>query len=803
MAGLGGIIKFGAAFLVAIGITGPLAAADGAKERPFARTAQSGPAVPFNIAAQPLTAAIEAFSEQSGLEVAYTTADLDGLEGNAVTGAHAPRDALRRLLQGTGITWRFTGARTVVLERPDTSGAVTLDPVTVEGKSETAWGPVDGYVATRSAAGSKTDTPLIETPQSVSVITRDQMAAQGASSLADALRYTPGVTGELYGIDTRGYGLQFRGFGKASDAKFYRDGLQLKGTAFASFLTLDPYGAERLDTLRGPASVLYGQGEPEGIINYITKRPLETPFYEVEGGIGNFDRYEGKFDISGPVTDDKSLLLRLTGLARTSDTQVDFVGAERFFIAPALTWRPTKDTTLTVNGHYQYDDVGWAIQFYPAQGTVEPNPNGTIPTSRFTGEPDFDDYELTQYSAGYLFEHRFNEMFQVRQNFRYAHLDNEQEGVFGSSLQGDLRTYDRYGDSGVSELDAIVVDSQAQADFTTDVLRHTLLGGLDFKRYRYSDLGSSYDVDPIDLFNPVYGSPIVFTGDYQDTDQKHWQVGLYLQDQIRLGNWALTLSGRQDWARTRTSDSVNLTSSDQKDHAFSGRAGLVYLFDGGVAPYFSYSESFLPVLGTDAAGAAFDPETGRQYEIGVKYQPPGWNAFVTVAAFELVRDNVLTTDPNNVNEQVQSGERRSRGIELEASASLDFGLDFKGAYALLDTEIANDNEGNEGNTPHGVPTHRLSLWADYTVPDGPLGGLGFGGGMRHIGSTYGDDANTFKVPAVTLFDASVHYDWKKFRFAIKAKNLFDKEYVASCFEAGFGCFYGERRVVVGTVRYRW
>jgi iron complex outermembrane recepter protein len=685
--------------------------------------------------------------------------------------------------------------------------------------SETAWGPVEGYVATRSATGTKTDTPLIETPQSISVITSDQMQAQGVQNLAQALRYTPGVTGELFGIDQRGYGLQIRGFRDNSDSIFYKDGLSLKGTAFTTFLPLDPYGAERIEVVRGPASVLYGQGEPSGIINYVTKRPLDKPFREVEFGAGNFNHYDGKFDFSGPVNQEKTLLYRLTGLVRDSDTQVDFVGQKRIFIAPALTWKPDADTTLTILSHYQRDKNGWAIQFYPAQGTALFNPNGHIPSNRFLGEPSFDSYEPTQYSIGYLFEHRANDVWTLRQNARYAGLDNpNQPIVYGAGFakdpvtnQPDLRTLNRFGDFGRSKLDTFAIDNQAQAKFATGPLAHTLLLGLDHQRYKVTDFGMSLNALTIDVFNPTYGQPVTPGAPYRDSDQRQAQTGLYLQDQIKFGGWVLSLGGRQDWAGNHMVDPVRPINSTQNDSAFTYRAGLLYHFDNGVAPYVSYATSFLPVLDADASGQPFRPQTGKQYEIGVKYQPPGVRAFVTVAAFDLTRQNVLTTDPTDREFQVQTGEIRSRGLEVEAVASLSSELNLRAAYTYLDTKITADTD-NVGNTPYGVPRHSFALWADYTIRGGTFTGLGFGAGVRYIGETFGTDANTYEIdgnvypfiiPSVTLADAAIHYDWRQFRFAVNAKNIFDGEHVASCFNFDSGCVYGERRRIIGSVRYRW
>jgi iron complex outermembrane receptor protein len=687
---------------------------------------------------------------------------------------------------------------------------IVLDPLRVEGEGEQASGPVDGYVATQGTTGSKTDTPIIETPQSISVITADQMDEQAAGRLGEAFRYTPGITAEQWGTDQRGYGIKIRGF-DANDNSFYKDGLQLQGTNYVSFMTLDTYGAERLELLRGPASVLYGQNGPGGLISYVTKRPTAEPQYEIEAGAGNFDRFEGKFDLSGPITEDGALLYRLTGLARDSDTQIDFVNDDRVFIAPALTWEG-EDTTITLLAHYQHDNAGWGIQFLPASGTVLDNPNGDIPRHTFTGEPDFDKYVLDQVSVGYLLEHRFNDVFTVRQNARYAHLHNDSELVYGVGLSGDpqQRLLSRVGDESESELGTVAVDNQVQAKFDTGPVAHTALLGVDFQYYDFSDVGASRSVADLDIYDPDYGAELGEAVPYEDSDHEQRQIGFYAQEQAKLfDKLVVVLGGRYDLARSESEDSVGDTESKTKDSAFTGRAGLVYLFDNGLAPYASYSESFMPALGTDADGNPFKPEEGRQYEVGLKYQPPGWNSFVTVSVFDLVKQNVLTPDPANpAIDQVQTGEIRSRGIELEGVASFDSGLDLTVAYTFLDAEItksnaeSDDGESELGNRPERTAKHSASLWADYTIPEGDFAGLGFGAGVRYIGPTFGDNFEDLKLPGYTLADASIHYDWNNFRFQLNGSNIFDKAYVASCY-GETSCFYGERRAVIGTVTYRW
>ncbi|WP_245411872.1 TonB-dependent siderophore receptor [Phyllobacterium leguminum] len=784
-----------------------------------AQTAQQATTnrVSYAIPATSLGNAIAQFGERSNLQVLYPADLARGRNSRGVSGSLTREQALGKLLSGTGLSYRFTNAKTVTLIETtgattgDTGaaaeGAIVLNPITIDSRIESAWGPVKGYVAKQGSTGMKTDTPLIETPQSVSVVTRDQMDTMNMDSLNSVLRYTPGVNGNVYGTDNRGMGVQLRGLSSAHGV-FYRDGLKLKESQYVFFTGLDPFGAERYEILRGPASVLYGQTGPGGIINYVSKRPTEERINDVSFSVGNFNRKEGRFDFSGQASPESDLYYRLVGLVRKGDTQIDYVNEDRVFIAPSVTWKPDEDTKLTVLSNYQRDRSGWAMQYLPADGTIRPSPHGfgKLPSSRFVGEPGFDTYNNTQASIGYEFEHRFNETWQIKQNARYVWMKHDEEGVFGGGLQEDGRTYDRYADAGGSRLHGVTIDTQALADFETGALEHKFLMGLDYSRYKYRDFAAEGTAEPLDIWNPVYGSPIGELTPYQNTTTIQEQIGLYAQNQITLDKWHLTLGGRQDWVNSEVSDPIADQHIEQKDKAFTGRAGLVYLADNGLAPYISYSESFLPEAGFDSAGNPFEPETGRQYEVGVKYQPVGWNSFITLSAFELTRQNVMRSAGDEV---FQTGEITSRGIELEGVASVASGVDLRLAYTYLDTEISKattvneDGSSNQGNTPFGVPTHSASLWANYKVQSGALEGLGLGAGVRYVGSTYGDDANTFKVPAVTLVDASVSYDWKNVQLQLGASNLFDKTYVASCFAESFGCFYGEGRRVTGTLKVSW
>jgi iron complex outermembrane receptor protein len=680
-----------------------------------------------------------------------------------------------------------------------------LTPITVEGESgEAAKGPVDGYVATRSATGSKTDTPLIETPQSISVITRDQLDDRDVQTFSEALRYTPGIIAEPYGFEPRLSFLTLRGFDSATTGLF-RDGLLLANPGYVVTYNPEPWGAERIEVPRGPASVLYGQGSPGGLVNYVSKRPTDAFFAEVGVEGGSHERKQGRFDVGGRLVESGALTFRLTGLLRDAETQLDFVEDDRQFLAPALTWRAGPDTTFTFLASYQQDDTKNS-QAVPAAGSLFGNPNGKIPRSRYTGSLDVDDYDRTEYSLGYEVEHRVSDKIAFRQNARVNTVDLNDIVVYTTGVLADQRTITRSVFASSGELAGWTVDTQLQTDIDHRLANHSLLWGVDFQRLDLRSKQSIGAAANLDVFSPDYSAATTIPAPFKDDDTAQTQIGFYLQDQIHIGeHWVVTLGGRYDVASTETESRLFGTLTEQDDEAFTGRAGVVYLFDFGLAPYASYSESFLPAIGTDASGRPFDPELGRQYEVGAKYQPSGYDSFITVALFELTRKDFLQTDPASFL-QVQTGEVRSRGIEMEGVASFDFGLDITASLTWMDLEVTESaTPGQAGMRPTFSPERYASLWADYTVPTGMLAGLGVGAGVRYIGENYGDALNTLEIPSYTLFDAALHYDWNGLRLGLHAHNLFDKEFVGSCYFRGTSalCTYGESRAVRVSLDYRW
>jgi iron complex outermembrane receptor protein len=667
--------------------------------------------------------------------------------------------------------------------------------------------PVRGFVPNVSAAGTKTDTRLIETPQSISVVSRDNLDARGVDTIAQALQYSAGVAVQTGGADPRYDQARIRGF-ETNGISNFRDGLRdtANGTAYFSVMRNEPYGVQRIDVVKGPSSVMYGQSPPGGLIDLISKRPTEQAFGEIVGLVGTADRLQGAFDIGGPVDKDKTLLYRLTGVLRDSDAQIakfsDKVKDDRAYIAPAVTWRPTNDTTLTLLSDYQHDVTGNAFP----QSVATVRGGKVVKVSAlplFLGDPSFNTFDQTQYRIGYQFEHRFSDDLIVRSRARYGHVDLEYRYLTSSGTPLDTQTvYPRVSRRVLESSDSFNIDNHVIAKTWTGPLQHTVLAGTDYQAFQLSNQQYNGTAPSLSRINPVYGQAIPMpTTLAQSFKQEVNQAGLYLQDQIKLQNWLLTLGGRFDSAQQTTLNRITGTPQPTDDTAFTKRAGLTYLFDNGVAPYVSYSESFLPTAGVQFSGTAFRPTTGKQYEGGLKFQP-NRDLLFTAAVFDLTQNNVLTADPAHLNYNIQTGQVNSRGFEFELLAKPVEGLNVVASYTVLDMKITESNNGDLGKVPLQQPRNLASAFADYTLQSGALAGWGLGAGVRYVGESYMDAANTLVNDAYTVFDAGLHYRQPKgMNFALNVKNIGNKDALL-CTVTG-GCQYITPRVVTATLGYRW
>ena len=694
----------------------------------------------------------------------------------------------------------------------ETTRDVTLAPITVRSDQDTATSPVDGVVASISRTATKTDTPIEAIPQSISVVTRDEMDQQNVHSVGDSLRYTPGVFadsrlgGVLDSVFLRGFG----GFATAATSPQLLDGLPLPmGNAWA-VSTIDPSVLDRVEVLRGPASVLYGQASPGGTINLESKLPSTEPYHNITVEGGDRRHAQASFDFSGPVTDDHRVTYRLNGLVTRQDEQIDYSKQQRIVLAPTLQWKPNDQTRITVYAFYQNDPNNHYAGWLPATGTLWNSDAGKISTHFFSGDPDYDNYSRRQYMLGFAAEHRFNDTWRVRQNVRLTHIEADFKGVavdFTNPFDGVPGDLNRYASWSREQLNNVALDNQAEARFKTGALSHTLLFGLAWTHTNTDTVNSAYGLaSAINYLMPRYNLRFTDPGVQLDTRQDQDQLGIYVQDQIRFGRWSFLLGLRQDRSHTDTHDRLTGVSDNRLDHATTGRVGAVYRFDNGFLPYASYSTSFQPTSGTDYSGTTFKPVKARQTEIGMRYQPADHNASITLAGFDIEERNVATTDPDHPLYDIQTGKVRSRGLELEARASLSQRIDAIVAYTWLDTTLRKSGDPTlVGNRLPAVPRQMASLWLNYAV----VPGAKIAAGVRHIGRSAGDDANTFDVPSVTLVDLAASVDlgqWypsmKGWKSAVHINNLFDRTYVASCFSEN-GCFYGRRRAIVANLSYQW
>ncbi|WP_312572029.1 TonB-dependent siderophore receptor [Stutzerimonas balearica] len=665
--------------------------------------------------------------------------------------------------------------------------------ITAPREVERGDGPVEGYVAKRSVSATKTDTPIIETPQSISVITADRIRDQGSLTIQDSLRYVSGMRGEAYGFDSRGDFSLVRGVSPT----IFLDGLQQSVGSYTNTRT-DPFTLERVEVIKGPSSMLYGQSSVGGLLNLVSKRPQAERRNELQLQYGSFDRKQIAFDSTGPLDDDGTLLYRVVAIGRDSQTQVDHTKDNRLVFMPSLTWRPNEQFEWTLMANVQKDDGGTTSGFLPHRGTVLSAPYGEIGSERFVSEPGFDEYDTEQKALTSQMSWRLDDTWTLRQNLRWQKSKVSYQTMYGwpPVLGADDRTVNRVWSVSKPEVTIWSADHQAESRFDTGALQHTLLMGVDY-RHAVTDSRSARGVaTPLDLYDPVYGTfdPSGIT--LSDVPQQRAvQKGLYVQDQVRLDKWLMTLGLRKDWADTRVED-----GNRQKDDAVTGRVGLTYLFDNGVAPYISYSESFTPIIGLNTiTQQSYKPLEGEQWELGIKYQPVGSNTLLTAAVFDLREKNRQMPDPANPLSTIQAGEARVKGLELEGLVEVDPNWDLIATYSYLDSEVAKGPPAQQGKRIASVPEQMASLWSQHRFSVAGISGFSAGAGVRYVGASW-DGTDSLKTPSTTLFDAMLGYAYQDWSFTLTATNLEDETYYTTCLSRG-DCFTGNRRTVVATASY--
>ncbi|OWJ97106.1 TonB-dependent siderophore receptor [Pseudomonas sp. A46] len=762
----------------------------------------------YAIPAGPLGDALNRFAREAGINLAATPTQVRGLRSPGLSGNHGVEAGLARLLEGSGLQAEDLGNGSFVV-REVSSGAALEVPSTQVFALGNALGSADGYLATHSQIATKTSKALLETSQSVSVVTREQIDDQGSKTVQQAMRYTPGIFTGQVGASNRYDYIVMRGFADNSVDNVYLDGLKTMGDSGTfSSLQVDPYFLERIDVLKGPSSVLYGRSLPGGLVALTSKKPLYEDYHQVQATLGNLDQKGLGFDFSGPLDEEKRIAYRLVGLGKGGDTQFDHTREERYAIAPTLAIDFSDDTTLTLLGYLQHDPNGGYHSGVPADGSLYPHNGRRIDRDFFDGEPALDDFDRTQRMVGYQLEHRFDDVWSARQNLRYLSAQVDLSQVYGYQWTGaGSNALNRYFSGASEDLDAYILDNMVQAEFDWGPARHTLLTGLDYQKRKAKVDWTSASVSPLDAFDPVYGNATLGPL-YEDNHTRRLeQTGLYLQDLVDLDRWRFSLGLRQDWVDVSDQNRSTGGRSEGDWSRFTGRAGVLYLFDNGVAPYISYSESFNPNAYSDNTGKPLEPTEGKQWEAGLKFQPADSDSLYTASLFHIVQQNVASKLPqNSYYESV--GEVRSQGLELEANTQLTEQLKVLASYTYTDITYSESvDKAVQGNTPNQAPRHMASIWGQYDFDAGALDGLRTGLGVRYVGKSWADKENTLHVPSYTLVDALIGYDLGKLGLkgmdlSLNANNLLDEDYVASCYSLDF-CYFGEQRNLTATLGYQF
>ena len=706
-----------------------------------------------------------------------------------------------------------------------------------------------------TGAGTKTDTPLMETPQTITVIDAEELRRRNARSLNQALTYVAGVSPNQRGAMVTRYDQMFiRGFSPG----YYLDGMRLIAGPYST-PQVDFNRIDQLDIVKGPASVLYGNSPPGGLINLTSKLPEATAFQRLELAAGNFDSQRLDLDLNRPLDEEGVWLLRLMSGAQRSEGMTSMTENERKHFSPALTFAPSAQTSLTLIGSYQHDPKGGGYSGVPAFGSVLPNPLGNLPRDINTGDPNYEVFNRYQRSLATFFRHEFNDWISLRSNARFQNteLSYRQLYVNGFAISGtgaarntDFSTITRGGGGADEDFDTLTADTSLALEFNTGALSHSMLAGVDYQSIdgenfqRFNDGVSSSattSIPNLNLFAPVYRG-VLPTRDltqlspaYINTESEREQIGVYLQDQIAIEKLQLIASGRYDEYEQDSLNKRNNVLTPLSQHAFTMRLGALYELPLGFAPYVSYSESFEPQTGSTYRGDPFDPVTGRQYEVGVKYQPPGTNAIFTLAAYDLRRQKVPVGHPeaggNGIpsNAQIQIGEVMVRGVELESRGELVPGWDvtFTGTYMDAENTQGAPASGitpsTTGTRPLGVPEWMATSFVTYDFAANPssgtLDGLTLGAGVRYVDGSDGTTTylfvngrnvfTSFTTDSFVLVDAMASYDLGRVhsalsgaQFGINVANLFDERHVTAC-PFNNSCYFGAARTIVGTLTYEW
>jgi len=748
--------------------------------------AQDGAAAPmrFDIPAQPLDQAVTELARQAGLAVGGDAALLRGKQAPALTGEYTPRQALDRLLAGSGVTARFTGDNTVTLTTAgaDGDGPMELGPIQVAGEAESAFGPVEGFRARRSATATRIDVPLLETPASVNVITDDFLDSIRARRPEDAFVYTPGVSqGGAQDVSGSTFNFNIRGFN--NNRQFFVNGL--RGNEQLAAGIPDLATVERIDILKGTSSLLFGTAKPGGLVNVITKRPQPEFRHSIETQLGTFDALDLariELDSTGPVTEDGDLLYRVIVAGshqrstRRGDNSDPNAFADNVTIAPSLTWFTPTGGQLDIDFQYRFNDQPLEEGVFFLDDRFLFNNNSTL------GPDAKNESEVAQVEVRYT--QPLTEDWELRLSGNYFDQDRD---LFNNSFPLGSPT-DTLFDQGIFVVDEDWQQTQPRVELAgnwrpLDWMEHKLLFGADYFRIKQNQRRGFDSVpDAIDPQNPQVGPaprPIALGPESEFISEEY---GFYFQDHIRLFDRFTLLGG------------VRVLSFEQEfnDEVFAEDDNIVDFTVGGsysvtdnIAPFVSFSTSTEIQFGELAGGGFVPPRESEQIEVGIKTEWFDGRFGVNLSFFRIEQTNKAESDPSDPTglTSILVGTERSRGVELEALGNPWRGLSLSGGFSYIDAEITESaTPENIGNRPVSVPEVQASLYAQYDFTDefgGALNGFYLGSGLVYVGDERpGDSANTFTLPDFARWDLAGGYRKDGWDVALNIENVTDKNYVA-------------------------
>ncbi|MET0290023.1 MAG: TonB-dependent siderophore receptor [Pseudoxanthomonas sp.] len=661
-------------------------------------------------------------------------------------------------------------------------------------------------VGGRAQTGTKTDTALTEIPQSISVVSAEQFTERAAVNFQDIFRYSAGVATAPNGVDARGDAFTARGFNTVQ----YLDGLN-RMPDFIYGARMEVFTLERAEVLRGPSSVLYGAGGSGGLFNGVSKLPQQQFGGEVGLSLGNFDRQELRFDVTGPIGD--QFAGRVVALARDGELQWEGQADDRKLLMPSLTWNIGERTNLTLLGLYQKDEMGTQTYLPLALTDGAASDQERLPHDFFLGDKGFNRSNIEHKSASLLFDHAFSDNIKFSSRTRRYEQDVDYAEVYATGIvpgSNSLLSREFYvlGET----YKGLNSDSNVAFTFGTGPFEHRLLAGIDYIRFEqdrqegFSCAGleglygcyAGGSPPPIDVNDPNYYADFDF-GYTNAYTTRSTQLGFYVQDQIRYRDKvSLMLGARRDKATSQVSG-----VSEPDATATTYRVGVIGEVGAGISPYVSYSESFQPVFGGDYYGNPFSPREGRQYEAGIKWEVNRYS-LITLSAFDIEESNYVVQDPDFIQNFIQTGKVGSKGVELEAN--LRFGsLDVNAAWSYTDAEVLSATDGTQGNRVADLPKHLASLWVTKAIQLSDDVQVRFGGGARYTGSKL-DTNQIYTTDAVTVADAMVEVGFDRWTVSLNASNIFDKQYYSYCTMSAppnGTCYTSSPRMFLANLRYRF